>query len=233
MDLPLTIDWARPLMLSCPYNECGNCYYVGREIQAYGQCPLCKHRFSNATGPWPKNQWFSAAQDLAFLYDHKRLELGTIAAAGYFEGCIHAFLWDGMYFIRDDTRWKPEQHNDQFEASQVNQVCTNKIDREFQKYRGWQRRAEKLCPKVFGAKFDELLSKYVSDHESFITNRDNIHKWRNHLLHRGFPLAEVFSEEAKQRMFRAIIEFMVECWVVFAKLQNELIAKIVAERESR
>lgn len=231
MKLPIDIAWDRsPLDIHCPYNECGTCYYVGPEIQAFGQCPMCGKRIDNATTPWPTNQWFSAAADLAFLYDSERLELATIAAASYFEGCLHAFLWKGMYFIWDKTRWIPRDDQDQVENIKANRESMARIARLFDKNHGWKRRANTLCPHIFGTCFDGLVAAHVPDCRAFITNRDNIHGWRNRLVHAGHPMTETWPDEVKPMSLRATVEFMLQCWEVFRPLQNDLIATVVSKR---
>ena len=169
--------------------------------------------------------------DITFLFDHKRIELATIAAASYFEGCLHALLWKGMYFIWDKTRWTPRADRDQVESIKANRECMERIARLFDKNHGWKRRANKLCPRIFGITFDELATKHVPDSHAFITNRDNIHAWRNRLVHAGHPMTETWPGEFKDRSLRATVEFMLQCWTVFQALQNELIAKVVLERK--
>ncbi len=232
MKLPIHIAWdKKPLDIRCPYNECGNCHYVGADIQANGQCPKCDTVLGNATGVWPTNQWFSAAGDITFLFDHKRIELATIAAASYFEGCLHALLWKGMYFIWDKTRWIPRDDQGLVESNKENRECMARITRLFDKNHGWRRRANTLCPHIFGTCFDRLAAAHLPDCQAFITNRDIIHGWRNRLVHAGYPMTETWPDEVKDRALRATVEFVVQCWTVFRVLQNELIATQVSERK--
>lgn len=232
MQRPNDINWNEsPLAIRCPYSECGTCCYVGSEIQADTQCPSCGTATGNATGVWPANQWFSAVGDVAFLFDHKRIELATIAAASYFEGCLYSFLRKGMFFVWEPTRWKVQEHRALAEEVRANAECETRITRKLDRFTGWMGRANKLCPQVFGAKFDELVAKHAPDSQAFITNRDNIHGWRNRLLHVGHPMTETWTDEVKDRSLRATVEFVRQCWQVFRPLQNELIAKVVSQRE--
>ena len=234
MILPIDINWnENPLAIRCPYNECGMCYYVGSEIQAYGECPSCGTKIGNATSVWPANQWFSAAGDIAFLFDNKKIELATIAAASYFEGCLHSFLWKGMFHVWETTRWKVQQGRDLAKDVAANTECQARITRKLDKLAGWKSRANKLCPRIFGANFDELVAKHVPDSQAFTTNRDRIHGWRNQLLHAGHPMTETWPDEVKDRSLRATVEFILQCWEVFRPLQNELIAKVVSERKTK
>ena len=234
MQLPIDINWnENPLAIRCPYNECGMCYYVGSEIQAYGECPSCGTKIANATGVWPANRWFSAAGDIAFLFDNKKIELATVAAASYFEGCLHSFLWKGMFHVWETTRWKVQEGRNLAEDVAANRECQARITRKLDKLAGWRSRAYKLCPRIFGANFDELVAKHVPDGQAFTTNRDNIHEWRNRLLHAGHPMTETWADAVKDRALRATVEFILQCWEVFRPLQHDLIAKVVTERKKK
>lgn len=231
MKFPADIDWnATPLKLRCPYNECGTCFYVGPEIQDKARCPFCHTMVGGATGVWPTNQWHSAVADIRFLYDNKKIELATIAAASYFEGCLHAFLWNAMYHVWEETRWIPRDNQDHPASVKEVRKCVVRFERLLDKNRGWKRRANTLYPRIFGTCFDGLVAKHVPDSQPFIDNRDDIHKWRNQLVHAGYGMTEIWPEAVKNSSLRTTVEFTVQCWTVFRALQNKLIAKVVSER---
>ena len=234
MQLPNEIDWNnKPLALQCPYSSCGICLHVGNEADFDGGCPTCKS-VKGGRACWPNPRWLSANDDLVFLYNNARPELATIVGASYFEGCLRSFLWHAMYFVWDDTRWRPRGVKG-FDPEEIrlNQACYEKIHHILQdrKYRGWRKRANKLCPRVLGEPFDDLVRKHIDNCDDFFVNRDNIHEWRNELLHSGHPMTETWPDDLKTRCLRATVEFMRQCWEVFRVLQNEYIARPMAERQ--
>jgi len=57
----------------------------------------------------------------------------------------------------------------------------------------------------------------------FLKNRDSIHDWRNVILHRGVPLAEIWPEELCKMIPEIAMQFVRDCWEVFRTLNNRLI----------
>lgn len=218
--------------LLCPYHSCGNCQYVGREINFGGSCPACAGNIGGALATWPMIQWIHAADDIGFLYQNGKLELLTIAIASYYEGVLHSFLYDALTLIHPPTRMmdceRPDvaDSGDRFVAEQQEARRRYQLIEElFRKHRSWGRRHKDLCVAIFKSAFDDLARKHVSSAEQFITNRDNIHKWRNLILHRGVPLKEAWPEHVQKAAPDIGLRFVRECWDVFRLLNNELIHK--------
>jgi len=222
------------LTFESPYHSCSECKYVGTEIDFEQSCPVCGHRVTDALSVWPNVQWIGAASDIAFLYEHKKLELLTIALAAYFEGVLWAFFYDAFLLIHAPTRsvdidvshvadegerFVAEQQEFRRRQKLINDMLNDK------KFRAWGKRLKELCTKVFGRPFDELLAEHVPNAKAFITNRDNIHEWRNLILHRGIPLDQVWPDKVRNAAPRIAIEFVQDCWDTFRILNNELIHK--------
>lgn len=192
---------------------------------------MCKQRVGNSVASWPRVQWLHVTDDIWFLYEHEKLELLTIAVAAYFEGTFHAFLFDAMLHIHRPTRTPApgtfsaltdELAKHQAEIANFD-TRMQKCDCLFKKYRSVSSRMKKLCKTLFGSTLDELVRQYYPGAEDFLTNRRNIHEWRNLILHRGVPLNEVWSPEMRTAAPQIAIAFVKECWDVFRVLSNKLI----------
>lgn len=221
--------------LVCSLGICEQCRYVGHEIRLGGQCPVCHGCFKEACTPWPQMNWVNAAEDIEFVYKNKRLELLTISVAAYFEGLLHTFLKDGMWFVYEPTRIAgkcafPEE-NDQLERFKAeNEEFRRRYEQQEKlfsryRYRSWFGRLNKLCTKIYGTCFDDLVARHCENSRIFMENRDNIHQWRNILLHRGISLQHIWPKEVRESALNTAIEFVRQCWVIFRPLYNEQIHK--------
>lgn len=177
-------------------------------------------------------QWIHAADDIGFLYQNGKLELLTIAIASYYEGVLHSFLYDALTLIHPPTRMmdceRPEiaDTGDLFVAEQQEAKRRYElIEDTFRKHRSWRGRHGNLCKLIFGSAFDDLVGTHVSNPQWFITNRDNIHNWRNLILHRGVPLTKAWPASVQKTAPDIGLRFVRECWDVFRILNNELIHK--------
>lgn len=215
--------------LKCPFAQCGECLYVGERQGDGAVCPACgKGRIAQI---WPQVQWIGAAEDIAFLAEHKKLELLTIAVAAYFECLLHTFLYDGLYFLHEPTRVPGRCDRPDIEDAGNRFVAEQKeirrreqvIEDLFHKHKGWHRRLNDLCATVFGTCFDGLLARHCGDVRSFVQNRDNIHWWRNQILHRGVTLEVFWPAGLRERIPAIALDFVRQCWDVFRVLYNECI----------
>ena len=218
--------------MECPYHACSSCHYVGPEIDFGRSCPVCGQAVTNALSVWPQLQWLSAADDILFLYEHKKLELLTIAVAAYFEGVLYAFFDDAFHLIHPPTRSmdiKVDHIQDDGErcvAEQKEYRRRREVAQSLlQKHQGRWKRMNRLFVKVFGKTFDEMLTLHYPQNASFIENRDNIHVSRNLILHRGIPLKEIWPEHLQRAAPDIALQFVRDCWDVFRVLNNELIHK--------
>lgn len=227
-----TIDNDRRTVLACPYHSCSSCHYVGREIDVGLSCPVCGHAVTNALSMWPHLKWLNAAGDILFLYEHKKLELLTIAIAAYFEGILYSFFDDAFHLIHPTTRSMdinvshiPDEC-DRFVATQQEYSRRREVARTLlQKNEGRWKRMNRLFVRVFGKTFDEMLTLHYPKHAAFIKNRDNINDWRNKIVHCGISLEEVWPEPLRKAVPEIALQFVRDCWDVFRALNNELIHK--------
>lgn len=212
---------------------CNECLYVGDEIHLGGQCPVCNVRFEQACSPWPQMNWANAAEDIEFVYKNKKLELLTISVAAYFEGLLHTFLRDGMWFIYEPTRIAerctfPEKKDELERFKAENEEFQRRYDQQeklFSQHRSWFSRLNELCTMIYGTCFDDLIVRHCENSKIFIENRDNIHQWRNILLHRGISLQHIWPQEVRERALNTAVEFVRQCWAIFRTLYNEQIHK--------
>lgn len=216
--------------LVCSYHSCPQCHYVGEDIDFGQRCPVCTFQVTNSLSVWPNNQWHSACDDIQFLFTHEKLELLTIATASYFEGVLWSFFYDAFILIYSPTCSlnidvsHVSEEGERFVEEQKEHRRRQQLIRDtMKKFRDWPKRLGTLCTELFGASLDDLLRQHFSRANLFITNRDNIHKWRNEILHKGVPLDQVWSESMQREAPRLAVEFVKECWAAFCVLNNELI----------
>lgn len=219
--------------LECPYGSCGKCHYVGGEVALHGTCPSCGNLIGAGMVLWPHVQWFNAAEDVQFLCDTKRLELITIAVAAYYEGVLHAFLDDALRLVHPPTRMGdcccPEIPDaiERYERKQKEASRREGLIAElFRKHRAWEKRHVRLCERIFRRSLDDLVISFYPNASQFIENRNNIHDWRNLILHRGVSLGHVWPEELQAQIPSIALKFVCDCWDVFRLLNNNLLLAV-------
>ena len=225
--LPISLEQKRPLEPpESPYNQCGCCEYVGRDVKLGRECPACSTHLDGCLG-WPHDELMELWHEEVLCWNHKKAELATVVAAFYFEASVFNMLyWATSWLdpclkklgaLPGDVRDREEKIW-QYLASLDNIKKTNAA-----------------LQKVFGDDGEIMLATVLGkkDAASFWRNYMNGREWRNQIAHRGRRIyfervpAEQQRQAAAERdeMLWASLNFIPQCWVVFSRLWNEYIHK--------
>jgi len=227
--LPITLDYLTRIETppDTPFRQCGSCQYVGRVEEFAHKCPVCESTYRDvAPATWPELDVLELWHEEVFCWNHQRAELATAVAAFYFEASLFNFLLWGTRWLDPKRNWikaEPEEYREKEDA----------IWKYLETLRSPQK-CDQALTDLFGTSLQGMLRNVLGpDFEGFWKNYEHCRKWRNEIAHRGrrilfASVPEEDQEDARwesEQMLRASLDFVLTCWIVFARLWNEYIHK--------
>ena len=230
--VPIALERRRPIEPppSSPYSQCGQCLYVGSDVQLGDKCPKCG-TYLSALSAWPEPQHEELWHDEVFCWNHEKVELATIVAAMHFEAMLFNMIYCGL-------RWLDPKLSTIGSSFGEYPKKEERIWRFLESVRS-PKATEKVLRRVFGVGLKQMLQQVCGDDaDPFWQNYRMCAEWRNQIVHRGRRIyyetvparQQNRAEPVKERTLWASLNFVPQCWFVFSELWNEYIHRPMLAR---
>ena len=220
IDLSLLLPMERP---ASPYGKCGQCYYVGTDIQLGTACPACSASQVGNCGRWPSPEFNELWDDVVFAWNNERAEIAAVVSATYLEASVFDLMKWGTHWLDPDLNWIDAELEDV--GSKSERIWAHLLNVRS------QAATDDALKHLFGVNGKEMLQTVLGDDAvPFWQNYRRLADFRNQIVHQGRRVwyRTVNTSQARapaDQMLTASMYFVPTCWVVFSKLWNEYIHK--------